>query len=153
MNATIVEVTLYQDYILDWLKNWWEKLYRKFEYLSTFFIFLNKSKMYLLNLFPYMYLYIVGLYVLPINHTGKKIEMYQWKIIRLSIYLSVSENPYIWPIKQVFIELMNTRHLWSNLQSCKIFFEKEFECTKCKATFKKYFQRFLMFFFCFQPLI
>ena len=38
------------------------------------------------------------------------------------------------------------RHLWSNLRTCKIFLgEKEFECTKCKATFKKLFQHFCLF--------
>ena len=35
------------------------------------------------------------------------------------------------------------RHLWSNLQTYKKYFwEKEFECTKCKATFKIFFQHF-----------
>ena len=34
-------------------------------------------------------------------------------------------------------------HLWSNLQTCKFFGgDKEFECTKCKASFKKNFQHF-----------
>ena len=46
--------------------------------------------------------------------------------------------------------------LWSNLQTCKHFLvQKEFECTKCKATFKFFFQRLWVFVmpFCFQALI
>ena len=35
------------------------------------------------------------------------------------------------------------RHLWTNLQTCKLFGgEKEYECIKCKGTFKKFFQHF-----------
>ena len=35
------------------------------------------------------------------------------------------------------------RHLWPNLQTCKKnLWRKEFECTKCEATFKKRFQHF-----------
>ena len=39
------------------------------------------------------------------------------------------------------------RHLWSNLQTCKLFLGgKAFECTKCKATFKFFFQHFWLFY-------
>ena len=38
------------------------------------------------------------------------------------------------------------RHLWSNLQTCKLFLgEKDFECTKCKANFKFFFNIFGFF--------
>ena len=39
------------------------------------------------------------------------------------------------------------RHLWSNLQTRKLFWgEKDFECTKCKATFNFFFQRLWLFY-------
>ena len=35
------------------------------------------------------------------------------------------------------------RHLWSNLQTCKLFWgEKEYECIKCKGTFKHFLKHF-----------
>ena len=38
-------------------------------------------------------------------------------------------------------------HLWSNLQTCKLFWGgKEYECIKCKGTFKLFFFKILGFF-------
>ena len=39
-----------------------------------------------------------------------------------------------------FYIINDARHLWSNLQKCEFsFWEKEYDCNKCKTTFKKFF--------------
>ena len=39
-----------------------------------------------------------------------------------------------------FYRINDARHLWSNLQKCEFsFWEKEYDCNKCKTTFKNFF--------------
>ena len=46
-----------------------------------------------------------------------------------------------------FYRINDARHLWSNLQKCEFsFWEKEYDCNKCKTTFKFFFSRFWVFF-------
>ena len=50
--------------------------------------------------------------------------MYSWETLHFAYLTS-------------FFQINVARHLWSNLQKCKVFFGgKEFDCIECKAIFK-----------------
>ena len=53
-----------------------------------------------------------------------------------------------------FYIINDARHLWSNLQKCEFsFWEKEYDCNKCKTTFKFFFSRFWVFFDAFSSFL
>ena len=82
-------------------------------------------------------------------------RIYIWIFSGVGGHMYSWETPFFANITCFFV-INVVHHLWSNLQMCKLFLsQKEFECTKCKATFNFFFNILLVFVmpFCFQALI